>query len=128
MDGDAYKDMSHYEMQQFLWRTIAPIADYAKIENMLPNGKIADVWCVIGGTRYIIEVKTRLKYSLIESAWRKYHEQCDYLILCVPPQEFHDDSAPLLSGWPDKRFERVGIWFCDWSGVRQVTAPTLLNG
>lgn len=119
MYGDAYRDMSHYEMQQLIWRAVAKFADYANIEQRLSNGKLADVFYQVGNVTVIVEVKTQLKQSLIQSAWQKYSQHCHYLAYACPFQLCHHDQAPLLSAWTEERISRVGIWFCDWTGLTE---------
>src|SRR4051794_17836286 len=108
MDGDAYRDMSHYEMQQFIWRKVAAFADYANIEQRLSNEKIADVFYQCGMTTVIVEVKTQLKHSLIKNAWNKYSKRCEYLAIACPPQLYYDDDPARTWGWPDECLSCVG--------------------
>lgn len=127
MDGDAYRDMSHYEMQQFIWRKVAPFADYANVEQRLDNGRIADVFYQVGATTVIVEVKTELKESLIESAWRKYHAHCQYLVYACPPQPLIPDRHRLLLSWNEERLQRVGIWSVEWAGIREIRPACRLD-
>jgi len=127
MYGDAYRDMTHYEMQQFIWRKVAAFADYANIEQRLPNGKIADVYYQVGQTTVIIEVKTQLKESLIENAWSKYNRHCDYLAIACPPQLCYDDNSQLISGWARPAYESVGIWWVEWHGLTQIRPACRLD-
>lgn len=119
MYGDAYKDPSHAEMQQLIWRRVATFADYANVEHRLSNKKIADVYYQCGATIIIVEVKTILKDTLITDAWRKYHSHCNYLVIACPPQPRHDDCGSLVAGWVNEQLMRVGIWWVDWSGIRE---------
>lgn len=127
MDGDAYRDMSHYEMQQMLWRKVASFADYAAIEHKLPNGKIADVFYQVDGIRIIVEVKTILRQSLIEKAWEKYRTQCAYLAIACPPQLVLGEEAPLLASWESELIGRVGIWWVDWCGITEIRPAYCLD-
>lgn len=127
MDGDAYRDMSHYDMQQFIWRKVAPFADYANIEQRLPNGKIADVFYQVGQINVIIEVKTLIKDSLIQAAFRKYWDQCHYLAIACPPQLCYQDRAPLLPSWQEARFDKVGLWWVDWRGITEIRPACRLD-
>lgn len=120
MDGDAYQDMTHYEMQQVVWRKVAAFADYANIEQRLQNGKIADVFYQVGPKTIIVEVKKVLRQSLIESTWEKYRTQCDYLAVACPPQLVQPSQAPLLGSWRDELIGRVGIWWVDWLGITEI--------
>lgn len=127
MCEEANLDMSHYEMQQVIWRNAASYADFADIEHRLANGKIADVYYENGETRVIIEVKSSLRDSLIKEVYDKYAEYCDYLVIAMPP---HYPSSPcfepLSIGIGDK-YMKVGIWFVDWLGVTVRRYPRLLH-
>lgn len=127
MDGDAYRDMTHYEIQQYLWRKVAPFADYANIEQRLPNGKKADVFYTVGQVRVVVEVKTLLKHSLIESAWEKYNECCDYLAIACPARPIFQDGGPQLLSWRQERINRVGIWWVEWHGVTEARRAARLD-
>jgi hypothetical protein len=127
MDGDAYRDMTHYEMQQFVWRKVARFADYANIEQRLSNGKIADVFYQVGRVTVIVEVKALLKQSLIDAAWQKYHDQCHYLAIASPPQLVHSDQAQLIGGWNSERLDRVGLWWVSWEGITEIRPACRLN-
>lgn len=116
MCNDAYKDMTHGEMQQMLWRSVAVFADFAATEFKLPNGRIADVIYRVGKTRVIIEVKTFLKESLIYEAVCKYAQHCDYLVMATPPQLLQDDVTRPLSIAVSPLIECVGIWLVTWDG------------
>jgi len=126
VDGDLYRDMTHREMQQLIWRSVADFADYAAIEYKLQNGKIADIFYTVANTRIIIEVKTIIKQSLIESAWQKYRSQCDYLVIAGPEQPILDDKLHLMWGWHEKSVRDVGIWFVSWLGVTEFRAACRL--
>lgn len=127
MYGDAYRDPSHYEIQQLIWRRVAAFAEYANIEQRLSNGKLADVYYQVGATTVIVEVKTTLKESLIEAAWQKYNQHCDYLAIACPPQHQYEDQAGLLTGWRREQLHRVGIWFVDWAGITEKRAACRLG-
>jgi hypothetical protein len=127
MNGDAYRDMSHYEMQQFIWRKVATFADYANIEQRLDNGKIADVFYQVGRTTVIVEVKTKLRQHLIESAWLKYHDHCQYLAIACPPQPYCADQGSFTGGWNVEKFDRVGIWHVEWTGMAEARQAARLD-
>jgi DNA repair protein MmcB-like len=127
MDGDAYRDMSHAEMQQVIWRKVAGFASYANIEHRLSNGKIADVYYQVGEVRVIVEVKTIVRDSLIKAAWKKYHTVCDYLVIASPPQLIHQDEPPRMSGWPNDRVERIGFWWVEWTGITEIRPACRLD-
>jgi len=127
MYGDAYRDMSHQEMQQLIWRRVAQFADYANTEQRLSNGKRADVYYQVGQLRVIVEVKTLLKESLIENAWNKYSGYCEYLAIACPPQLCYQDTAPGVSGWHRECLQRVGIWWVEWHGLTQIRPAARLD-
>jgi hypothetical protein len=127
MYGDAYRDMTHYEMQQYIWRRVAPFAEYADIERRIANGRKADVYYQVGRTTVIVEVKTLLKDSLIESAWNKYSGYCDYLAIACPPQLCYQDYPPLLSGWHKECLDRIGIWWVEWHGLTEIRPAARLD-
>lgn len=120
MDGDAYRDMTHSEMQQMIWRKVAAFADYCNVEQRLDNGKIADVFYQVGQVTVIVEVKTLLKESLIENAYHKYADQCNYLAVACPPQMVSHDISEQWSGWRDHRYNSVGIWWVQWQGLTEI--------
>lgn len=120
MDGDAYRDMSHSEMQQLIWRSVAGFADYANVEQRLNNGKIADVLYQVGQITVIVEIKTLVKESLIEAAYNKYADQCNYLAIACPPQLIHNDITPAWSSWRDHRYNSVGLWWVAWTGLTEI--------
>jgi hypothetical protein len=120
MDGDAYRDMSHGEMKQLIWRKVAKFADYANTEQHLSNGRIADVYYQVGRIRVVVEVKTQLKASLVEAAWNKYHNHCDYLAIACPPQLMYTDTGGLLGSWAQEQLDRVGLWWVEWHGLTQI--------
>lgn len=119
MYGDAYRDMTHYEIQQMLWRKVAMFADYANVEQRLPNGKRADVFYQCGATTIIIEVKIQLKESLFHDTWERYSHHCDYLVMAAPPQLIADDSWGGVSMWQGARTDKIGIWLVDWERIVQ---------
>jgi|SRR6185295_10625921 len=119
MDGDLYRDMTHTEIQQMIWRKVAAFSSFADVEYRLPNGKVADIFYRVGDTRVIVEVKTIIKQSLIESAWTKYTSQCDYLVVAGPEQPILDDKLPPLWGWQSESVRSVGIWWVSWLGVTE---------
>lgn len=127
MYGDAYRDMTHTEMAQFIWQKVVKFADYANTEQRLPNGKIADVFYQVGQTEVIVEVKTELKQSLIEAAYRKCSGCCHYLAVACPPQLCGNDSAPLLTSWSSEQIDAVGIWWVEWQGLTQVRPAARLD-
>src|SRR5215212_6419834 len=127
MVGDAYRDMSPTEMQQIIWRRVARFADYAKVEQRLSNGKIADVFYQVGQTTVIVEVKTMLRSSLIEATWRKYQSVCDYLAIASPPQLVFEDQRQTWSNWEDERIARVGLWWVDWLGITEIRPACRLD-
>ena len=111
---EANNDMSHYEMQQFLWRRVARFADYARTEQRLPNNKKADVLYQVGPTTIIIEVKATLKESLFENAYRKYANYCDYLVIATPPQFASQSRRSPLSITANAALDKIGVWLVDW--------------
>jgi hypothetical protein len=127
MDGDAYRDMTHAEMQQVIWRRVAAFAEYANVEQRLPNGKIADVFYQVGAVTVIVEVKTLLKASLIENAWNKYNGHCDYLAIAAPPQLMPLTSGEVLTGWRQEQHDRVGLWWVQWNGIVEVRPAVRLK-
>lgn len=127
MDGDAYRDMTHSEMQQVIWRSVAKFADYANVEQRLSNGRIADVFYQVGQITVIIEVKTIVRDSLIEAAWRKYNSMCDYLAIASPPQLVHSDRTRLLDQWRDEQVARVGLWWVNWLGITEIRPACRLD-
>lgn len=127
MDGDAYRDMTHQEMQQVIWRKVAGFADYANVEQRLLNGKIADVFYQVGRIQVIVEVKTILKQSLIERTFAKYRGACDYLAIASPPALVRDDRAGRPLDWNDDRIARVGIWWVEWHGITEIRPACRLN-
>jgi hypothetical protein len=127
MNGDAYRDMMHEDMKQLIWRKVAPFSDYANVEQRLPNGKIADVYYQVGTITVIVEVKTILKQSLIENAYNKYADYCDYLAIACPPQLCYNDGPPLLSDWRAERLDMVGIWWVEWHGLTQIRPACRLD-
>lgn len=120
MEGDAYRDMTHYEIQQFIWRKVAKFADYANIEQRLENGRKADVYYQVGRTTVIVEVKHVLKESLFDQAWGKYAAYCDYLVMAGRPQLVTDDQYQPLSIPRRMSLLRIGVWLVDWSGISEV--------
>lgn len=120
MSNDLYRDMTHSEIQEMLLRIVSGFADYANIEQRLDNGKKADVFYQCGPTTVIIEVKTLLRESLIESAWRKYRQHCNYLAIACPPQRVYNDRAAPLTGWTNEQINRIGIWNVSWEEIREV--------
>lgn len=127
MDGDAYRDMSHGEMQQLIWRKVAMFADYANIEQRLPNGKVADVFYQVGQVTVIVEVKIILKESLLQNAWNKYAAHCQYLAIASPPQSYYDEREYQYSGWQSERLKRIGIWQMQWTGITEVRRASRLD-
>ncbi len=127
MDGDAYRDMSHAEIQQLVWRKVAEFADYATVEQRLQSNKIADVFYQVGRITVIVEVKTILRQSLIDDAWRKYRGACDYLVIASPPRLVVSDQAQLIPSWEDERIARVGIWWVSWQGITEIRPACRLN-
>jgi hypothetical protein len=127
MDGDAYRDMSHIEIQRLILSQVTQFADYAVMEAKLSNGKVADIYYKVGETTIIIEVKTILKQSLIESAWKKYSQHCHYLAIACPPQQCQADRPQLFGCWTDPNIERVGIWWVQWDGISEVRPACRLD-
>ncbi len=127
MNGDCYRDMSHYEMQQFIWRKVAAFADYANIEQRLSNGKIADVFYQKGQTTVIVEVKTKVSEYLIESTWRKYKSECDYLAIASPPEPLGNLHEMGWGAWNDGRIIRVGLWWVEWTGIMEIRPACRLD-
>ena len=127
MDGDAYRDMSHSEMQQFIWQKVQAFADYANIEQRLPNNKKADVFYQVGQIRVIVEVKTIVRQSLIEIAWEKYNTQCDYLVIASPAQLIGQDCGPQLSNWRNAQLDRIGLWWVSWLGISEIRPACRLD-
>lgn len=120
MYGDAYRDPSHSEIQQLIWRKVAQFADYAQVEQRLLNNKVADVFYQCGRTTVIVEVKTQLKDSLIETAFEKYGKLCDYLVIASPAQLIRHDKYDPVSGWRAENVKRVGIWWVSWEGITEI--------
>jgi len=127
MCNPANHDMSHSEMQSVLLKTLRPISQYIEREYKLPNQKIADIYCEIREAKVILEVKTVLKTSLMESALRKYGTQCDLLIMCTPPTLQIDDTWMLLDRWPSEALDRIGIWHVDWLSIVAARMPRALH-
>ena len=127
MDGDAYRDPSHYEIQQLIWRKVAQFADSAAVEYRLPNGKIADILYRVKATTVIVEVKTIVRQSLIERAWKKYNTQCDYLVIASPPQLVRIDHMSEVASWEDDRIMRIGLWWVDWLGITEIRRANRLG-
>jgi hypothetical protein len=127
MDGDAYRDMTHAEMQQVIWRKVAGFADYANVEQRLSNGKIADVFYQVGQITVIVEIKAILKESLIESAYVKYNKVCNYLVVASPPSLIRGDQVHQPSSWEDERISRVGLWWVEWHGITEIRPARRLD-
>lgn len=117
MCEEANRDMSHYEMQKFVWRRATTFADHAQIEKSLANGRKADVYFEWNGERAIVEVKTQLKDSMIENAWLKYSSQCDYLAIACPPGSYQKDDGGLVEGWKNTKLLKIGVLWVDWEGI-----------
>lgn len=123
MFGDAYRELSHDEMQARLYRTWAPIADFIKTEHSLPGGRIADIYMRMCGATIITEVKSELKMSLLDVTIDKYYEHCDFLIYACPPQaQIIVDTAPILN-WQNIRRSKPGILFVDWQSITWMRQP-----
>lgn len=86
-------------------RDMAPLLNYR-----LPTGKIADqVYITKRGEITIIEVKTTLKDSLIESAKDKYRAYCHKLWIAAPENEVENITVvhPMYY-WPGSAY-KLGV-------------------
>jgi DNA repair MmcB-like protein len=127
MDGDAYRDMSHGDMQQLIWRKAASFADFAQVEYKLPNGCKADVYYTVQGTSVIVEVKTAIWDYLIEDAYNKYASYCHYLAIACPPQLCAQRVWEPVHGWTSQRLQMVGVWWCQWEGLTEIRPACRLD-
>ena len=119
MCNPANLDMTHNEMRQLIWRRVAEFADFAHVERVLENRNRADVYYGYKGVRIIVEIKTTLRQKWLEDAYKKYHTQCDYLILATPDRYMQLDIEDGCYHWRDRKADAVGIWTVTWLGIEE---------
>lgn len=117
MDGDAYREMSHKEMQQALFKMFSQIYDVVSTEYPIANGRIADIYIKEKNRVVIVEVKTQLKASLMQECFGKYAPHCDRLYMATPPALFYQDTLPSVIGWADTHIDKIGILLVEWHRI-----------
>jgi hypothetical protein len=127
MCNPANLDLTHSELILVVARELSPLWSHVYKELLLTNRKIADIYATYGETRIIIECKTRITQSIIETAYQKYQTQCDYLAIACPPQPVPWTTGRSPVSWPDDHIENVGLWLVDWTGIREVRPPRRLH-
>jgi hypothetical protein len=82
-----------------------PLVNY-----QLPNGKIADIFCFSDQKVVsIIEVKTSLISSLIESSKRKYYPYCHFLWVAAPAECIMDTIRKTNTLDIDNGCSKIGL-------------------
>lgn len=117
MCDPANLDLTHREIVQVIVRHIEKIAENVNVEYRLPNNRIADIYWEMMGVKFIAEAKTILKASLIQAAYGKYSNYCDYLILATPPEQEPMLTTNDLLTWRSEALDRVGLWHVTWMGI-----------
>jgi hypothetical protein len=120
---EANLNMTHREMQIEIGRKLFKISDYVHAEYTLANGRRADLYAGVYGTRLIVEIKSELKHSLMEAAIKKYARLCDLLVIATPPALMLEDVDWRSPAWQTGAMQRVGIWQVEWTGVTCVRMP-----
>lgn len=117
----------HRLLQDIVYTNVRIWTDNAETEKRLHNGYIADIHFQWQGRDWIIEIKTKLKYSIFEEAISKYRTQCDYLIIAAPPAELdklkHDEEM----SWAAPIIDKIGLLEISPTGLVLRKAPEELR-
>lgn len=124
MDNEPYETLTHHKAADLIAAELRRIDWRAEREFVLPDGRVADVFCrTDDGDFAIIEVKAELKASLLSDACRKYGRWSNLLWLAVPDLVYgkveHAETSPT---WRDQR-DAIGILGVYHGGLAAYRSP-----
>lgn len=124
MSTNLYTDPTHNEMKSLIKMHLSGLTACIKLEEKLPNGRIADVVIDTIGGRIIVEVKPFVKYAYLASAYGKYYGQANAVYLASPMPRYIDEKVSDLLGWSSAAVATVGILCVGWDGLTIVRPAT----
>lgn len=120
---EAYLDPTHSEIQRMVERWLSQQGYQPSIEHRLQCGRIADVFVEVPSGVIIIECKTYLTPSIIETAWGKYARYCNYFMIAAPEADVK--NAAHEKARPEWRSASAGVGFivANKGGVDLISRP-----
>lgn len=119
--------MEHAEIQMYLYLTYRQHTNNTEMEKLLLNRRKADLYFEYLDGRYIIEVKTEVKHSIIQAALEKYASQCDFLIIAAPSDQFYHVRRNQILAWTEAMHEKVGKLAVSWGRIDIIRHPVRLH-
>lgn len=124
MDNEPYRDLTHHEARDALAGWLRQAGAHVLTELPLSSGRRADVVLfATTGEIHIFEVKDYIADSLIDRAWAKYREHCNYLWVASPQIRVRAIAADRWPATWANAHDRAGLAYIAREGVQVLRRP-----